>query len=47
MSSITFRTGAVSSLCASVGVQLYSIDQGVASANLNFSANLKGAGCRL
>jgi hypothetical protein len=42
MSSSTFRTGAMSSLYASVGLHLYSIDQGVASANLNFSANLKG-----
>jgi len=42
MSSNTFRTGVMSSLYASVGVHLYSIDQGVASANLNFSANLKG-----
>lgn len=42
MSSSTFRTGAMSSLYASVGFYLYSIDQGVASANLNFPANLKG-----
>lgn len=43
MSSSTFRTGAMSSLYASVGLYLYSIDLGVASANLNFSANLKGS----
>lgn len=42
MSSSTYRTGAMSSIYASVGLYLYSIDQGVASANLNFSANLKG-----
>ena len=42
MSSSTFRTGAMSSLYASVGLYLYSIDLGVASANLNFSANLMG-----
>ncbi len=43
MSSSTFRTGAMSSLYASVGLYLYSIDLGVASANLNFSALFKGS----